>query len=151
MRYSLDTSAILDGRKRHYPPDVFPALWENFERLIGDGSIKATEMVRHELEKKDDEVLKWCKELDVFLDVDEEIQTVVSEILGAHPKLVSEGGQRSFADPFVIALARQHKCVVVTGESGGTEDKPRIPFVCRALGVDCINMLELIRRERWTF
>lgn len=151
MRYSLDTSAILDGRKRHYPPDIFPALWVNFERLIGDGSIKATEMVRHELERKDDEVLKWCKELEVFIDVDETIQTVVSEILAAHPKLVSEGGQRSFADPFVIALAKPHRCVVVTGESGGTEDRPRIPFVCRAVGVECINMLELIRRERWAF
>lgn len=151
MRYSLDTSAILDGRKRYYPPDVFPALWENFERLISDGSIKATDLVRHELEKKDDDVFKWCKELDVFIDVDEDIQQIVTDILNRHPKLVSEGGQRSYADPFVIALATQHNCVVVTGENGGTESSPKIPFVCRARGIECINMLELIRRERWTF
>ena len=33
MKYSLDTSGILDGW-RHYPPDIFPPVWERFDELI---------------------------------------------------------------------------------------------------------------------
>src|ERR1043166_503397 len=53
----------------------------------------------------------------MFLRLDADIQRVVAEILAAHPRLVEAGGKRSAADPFVIAVARLHKCVVVTGES----------------------------------
>lgn len=151
IRYSLDTSALLDGRARYYPPDVFPKLWQNFEQLVRDGGIKASEMVRYELEKKDDETFGWVKELDLFVDTDEEIQQIVTDILRDHKRLVQEGGQRSLGDPWVIALAKQKNCVVVTGENGGSDDRPKIPSVCRALNIDCISILELIRRERWTF
>lgn len=151
MRYSLDTSAILDGRTRYYPVDVFPALWDNFEQLVDDGGIKATAMVRSELEKKDDDVTKWIKNLDLFIEIDEEIQRVVKDIMSRYPKLVAEGGQRSFGDPFVIALAKQHGCSVITAESMGTEKSPRIPFVCKSMDIECITILELIRREKWKF
>lgn len=151
MRYSLDTSAILDGRIRHYPPDIFPKLWTNFEELVQSDGVKASEMIKRELEKKDDDVLKWVKDLNLFIPVDEEIQVIITEILRDHPRLVAEGGQRSLADPFVIALAKQNNCVVVTGEQGGSDDKPKIPSVCRAMGIECISILEMIRRERWSF
>jgi predicted DNA-binding protein (UPF0278 family) len=151
MRYSLDTSALLDGRTRYYPPDVFPDLWDKFENLVSDGGIKATQLVRHELEKKDDDVLEWVKNLDLFIDVDNEIQQIVKDILSQYPKLVAEGGQRSFGDPFVIALAKQHGCAVVTSEKGGSENSPKIPYVCQSIGIECITMLDLIRREKWKF
>jgi len=151
MRYSLDTSALLEGRVRYYPPDVFPALWDKFEILVGNGHIKATELVREELNKKDDEVLKWVKALDLFIEVDNEIQAIVKDIMKQYPKLVAEGGQRSYGDPFVIALAKQHGCAIVTAESGGSEKNPKIPYVCRDMGIECITILELIRREQWKF
>lgn len=151
MRYSLDTSALLDGRIRYYPADIFPALWDKFEALVTHGAIKATEIVRHELERKADDVLEWVKKLDLFIDVDDKIQTIVTDIMHAHPKLVAEGGQRSFGDPFVIALAKQHDCTVVTAEQGGSEKSPKIPYICKCIGVECITILDLIRREQWKF
>lgn len=54
MTYSIDTSAILDGHNRYYPPDVFPKLWCNLEAIIRDGKLKAIELVRREIERKDD-------------------------------------------------------------------------------------------------
>jgi len=153
MKYSIDTSGILDGR-RFYPPDVFPTVWTKFENLIASGHARATDEVLRELKKKEgDEVYKWCLGMnDFFLPLDGEIQAAVSDVLAAHPNLVQSGGKRSAADPFVIAVARAHKCAVVTGESrSGKLDKPRIPDVCDALGVKCYSFLELIRREGWTF
>ena len=89
MRYSIDTSALLDGWVRYYPPDTFSSLWKRLEELIADGALRATEEVLHELAKKSDDVHAWAEDQEgLFLDLDEDIQLAVVEILSAHPKLV---------------------------------------------------------------
>lgn len=60
------------------------------------------------------------------------------------------------ADAYVIALAKMHSGIVVTQETSAAEKRnPRrthfIPDVCRELGIPCINLLGLMRREGWTF
>jgi hypothetical protein len=40
----------------------------------------------------------------------------------------------------------------VTGESAsGKINKPRIPDVCDALGIEVLSLLGVFRREGWTF
>lgn len=154
MRYSVDTSALLDGWRRYYPPDVFPALWERLDGLIGLGHFRATEEVLEELKRKDDEIYAWAAERreSLFVPLDEAIQVEVAAILANHKKLVDTRQNRSAADPFVIALARLESCTVVTGERPtGSSERPNIPDVCGALGVRCIGLLELIRSEGWAF
>lgn len=153
MRYSIDTSAILDGWRRYYPPDVIPALWERLEELVDNGSLRATQEVLNELERKDDEVLVWTRRRpDLFVPVDEEIQRAVTSILASHKKLIDTRASRSAADPFVIGLAQVNGCAVVTGESfSKSQKRPRIPDVCRALGIKSMSLMELMREERWVF
>jgi hypothetical protein len=153
VKYSIDTSGILDGW-RHYPPDIFPPVWERFESLITSGDARASDEVLRELKKKEgDETYAWCSAHPaMFLPLDAEIQQSVTEILAVHPRLVESGGKRSAADAFVIAVARLHKCAVVTGESpSGKIHKPRIPDVCDALGIEVLTLLGVFRREGWTF
>lgn len=147
MRYSIDTSAILDGWRRYYPPDVFPPLWTKLEALILDGTILSTEEVLFELEKKDDEVYRWAlRQKQKFVPVDGPTQSTVSSILGSHPKLIDTRRGRSAADPFVIAVAQIHSCTVVTGERATNNgNRPNIPDVCTALGIRTINLLSLMR------
>jgi len=134
--YSIDTSALLDGWLRYYPPDTFGSLWDRLDELIASGSLRATEEVRFELEKKDDDVLAWASEReDLFVELDEQIQWVVSGLLDEFPKLLDTRANRSAADPFVIALATLNECAVVTGEHA----------------TECINLLTLFRREGWRF
>jgi hypothetical protein len=38
LKYSLDTSAILEAWRRRYPPDVFPVVWRRIEDLIRPAS-----------------------------------------------------------------------------------------------------------------
>jgi hypothetical protein len=59
------------------------------------------------------------------------------------------------ADAYVIALAKQHGGIVVTQETSAAEKRnPKrthyIPDVCRELGIPCISLLGLMRREGWT-
>ena len=153
VKYSIDTSAILDGFIRHYPPDVFPPLWGKIEELIAQGLLRATEEVKHELSKKDDDAYKWAKsQQNLFVPIDTELQLKVKEILGKFPRLVATRRNRSFADPFVIALAQIENSIIITGEKySGNMNNPKIPDVCRHLDISCINLLELIRIEKWIF
>lgn len=115
--YSIDTSAILDGWVRYYPPDIFPALWNNLDGLISDGRLLATEEVLVELKKKDDEVYNWFHQRKkMFLPLDEKVQLAATDILSKYERLVDTSKNRSTCDPFVIAVAQVLNCPVVTGE-----------------------------------
>lgn len=152
MRYSIDTSALLDGWRRYYPPDVFPDVWTGLEELIEKGEIRATEEVFVELEKRDDEIFGWAKSRkeSLFVPIDDRIQERVAAILGQHERLVRHN--RSGADPFVIGLAMIEGCTVVTGERpSGNLDKPKIPDVCGALEVPWLDLLGLFRQQGWRF
>lgn len=153
MKYSIDTSAILDGWRRYYPREIFPGLWDRLEALIRAGHLRATEEVLRELEKRDDDVLAWASKQDGFsIPIDDDIQDDVSAILRDHPKLIDTRKNRSAADPFVIALARTRRCIVVTGEGPtGSLERPNIPDVCDAVGTRCMSLVDLIRTEGWTF
>lgn len=151
MKYSIDTSAILDGWRRYYPPDVMPAFWERVDILIDSGHLRATEEVLIELKKKDDAVHAWAKDRPkLFVPLDEEIQLRVASLLSAHRKLIDTRKNRSGADPFVIALAHSNSCTVITGESpSNSQKRPRIPDVCRALSIPTMPLIELMRTEGW--
>ncbi len=153
MTYSIDTSALLDGWVRNYPPENFPGVWENIDKLIASGQIHITEEVLVELEKKHDDVFAWAKTKEQFIyHTDSEIQSAVRKILAQHKRLVDNRKNRSTADPFVIALAMLKGCTVISGEApSGRLDRPKIPDVCKSLGVDCISLLSLIKKEKWVF
>jgi predicted nucleic acid-binding protein len=153
LTYCIDTSAILDGWVRYYPPDVFPALWTSLEAMIEDGELIAPEEVLHEIEKKEDALHKWAKtHEELFHPLDERMQRTTARILTQFPRLVDSEKERNRADPFVIALAMIRNCPVVTGEkNNGTPDRPKIPIVCDHFGVRYINLLGLIREKKWRF
>jgi hypothetical protein len=75
----------------------------------------------------------------------------VRDVLNRHPGLIRPGTNRNQADPFVISTAWELGMTVVTEEHGGTEAKPKVPSVCKVLDIDCISVVDLIRREKWTF
>lgn len=152
--YSIDSSALIHGWERAYPPKTFPTVWERLDELARTDSLCASVEVLNELEKKDDELHTWCKvRATMFADVDDATQEAMSHIMGTYPRLVDTSKGKSGADPFVIALAQSYEptLTVVTEERGGSTNKPKIPFVCRQEGLRCINLLQLIEEQGWTF
>jgi len=151
--YSFDTCSLVEPWQRNLPPDILPSLWSDLlPRLVQDGHLHATEEVKVELERQEDDLLEWVEQqAGLFVEVDEAVQVAVSEILASHPKLVSARSMRSGADPFVIALARVEDCAVVTEENPRSVVNPKIPDVCAAYGVRCIKMVDLIREQGWSF
>lgn len=152
MKYSLDTSAILDGWNRHYPPQVFPTIWKKLEGLASEGVLVATEEVLRELEKQDDEVYQWVRaQSNMVVPLDEAIQLEVGFILNTYPRLVNTQKGRSQADPFVIGLARLVNGVVVSGEGRRNLKNPKVPDVCDDMGIPHIRLVDLLIQQGFTF
>ncbi len=153
MKYSIDTCSLTRAWWDRYPPESFPGFWENVDALIKSGELRAIEEVREELKKQDDELLAWLNQREsIFVEIDSGIQVALKEVMSEHKRLVDDRKNRSGADPWVIALAKANGCAVVTEELGTSSLKrPHIPDVCDALDVRCINILGVIREERWVF
>ncbi len=151
-QYTIDTCCLIYGWK-FYPPDIFPGLWTKLEDLINNGVLRATEEILIELKKNDDELLEWVNERNgFFIQVDGSIQELVLDVLKEHPSLYDLEKNKSGADPFVIALAMQNNCTVVTEEKkSGNPDKPKIPNVCDHYGIRHINLISLLREQGLVF
>lgn len=156
MIYCIDTSALVDGWRDFYPPDVFPALWQDIEDLIDSGNLISCEEVKREISKGDDLETWAFKRLQMFVPLDAAIQLALSSILShpEHSKLVKPNAIETDADPFVIATAQVKNSTVISSEKFQFDYSPRrtkIPNVCRDLGVRHLSFLEFIREQGWIY
>lgn len=155
MTYCIDTSGLLDGWKRYYPPDIFPIIWDNVSDLIDAAGLIAPEEVREELRMGADDLYDWvCAREQMFVPLTIEIQTAVADILAVHPQWVPTDRSRNMADPFVVAVARAKGCTVVSGELWGNSPRPdrvKIPNVCDSFGIQHIQFLDMMREQGWVF
>ncbi len=149
--YCIDTSAVIDWHERYYPPESFPSLLPLVDDLIDTGRLLMSEEVSLELQAKTAAAGAWCdtRKDKLVLPTDASVAIAVRDVLREHPRLVGALKNRNRADPFVIAVARLKGAVVVTGEVGGTADRPKIPYVCGQVGVQCLTFVQLIRAEGW--
>lgn len=152
--YSIDSSSLIHAWRRAYPPKNFPQFWRRLDELIEAERLFSSVEVLRELQKKDDELHAWCKtHSGVFLPIDDGLQDQVIELMGIYPRLVDTAKGRSAADPFVIGLARMNdpEWTVLSEENPGSQNSPKIPDVCRAEGLRCLRLVELIQEENWIF
>jgi|SRR5271165_6347150 len=153
--YCMDSSSLIHAAKRAYPPRRFPRLWAAIDELIDGGRLVVSIEVYHELERKDDEVFAWAKERKDTLcrEIDDAVQAEVIRLMRTYPRLVDTKKGKSGGDPFVLAqaLAVDPHLIIVSEEKGGSENSPKIPYVCAQEELRCIDLLSLIEEEDWSF
>jgi hypothetical protein len=156
--YSVDTNVFIDWWERRYPPDVFPSVQRAMQQIASDGKLVAPERVHEEINRVGSRGLRdWAKtNKAIFIPHDPEIQTEAMKILYSYEGLIDMTSADDEADRWVIALAKVKGFAVVTHEtSARLKKKPErslyIPDVCNAMKIPCIELLELMRREKWTF
>ena len=149
--YCMDTSSLIAAWQERYPIENFPSFWTKIEGLIQTGRLVSPIEVRNELSKRSDELHIWLKARPaMFRELEEPIQIAAAQILGQFPRLVGERKLRTSADPFVIAMARVEGFQIVTDEKPtGSMSRPNIPDVCTALTMTTMDILQLIRIEKW--
>ena len=156
--YSLDTSFFMDWQARYYPLDVFASLESKVEALIASGMCAAVQLVSEEIDAVGTPGLRaWAASQEgLFLPLSPEVQIEAAAIEAAYPELMDPKGLNESADAYVIAVAKLSSGIVVSQETSVQEKhRPRrsyfIPDVCRDLGVPCVNLLGMMRREKWVF
>lgn len=160
MAYLLDANIFIDAKNRYYHPKVCPGFWEWLAKTNGDGKVYSIERVYHELtEDSEDEVAVWSKQQSdaFFLAVDEDVLPALQAIAAwtnAHSRY-SGAAKADFldkADYYLVAQALSGGHTVVTNErSENSIHRVKIPDVCIAHKVKCVNTWDMLRKEHARF
>ncbi|MBN2269795.1 MAG: DUF4411 family protein [Sedimentisphaerales bacterium] len=143
--YCLDTSALIQPWNTYYSVDICPEYWQVLEDLANKGVVFCTQEVKREIEKQDDGLHAWAKERPfLFREISEQVQVNLRNILSTHKELIDDKKDRSMADAWVVAHAMAEKAVVVTKE-GFAPRKIKIPDVCHAYNIPCIDDIQFVR------
>jgi hypothetical protein len=155
--YSVDSSSLMDWQGRYFPTDVFPGLTVRIEELITIDRFISPALVKEEIGVVGTAgLIEWTEShAGIFvptIEVLAETQAIQDQFVG----LRDPRAEYEEADAYVIALAKLRDGIVVTQETPAAEKRnPRrthfIPDVCRELGITCISLLGLMRREGWRF
>lgn len=155
--YSVDTNSLMDWQARYYPTDVFAGLSAQIDALIAAGRFFTVALVGEEVGVVGTAALvQWMRDRkDIVVPTSEVLGEALS-IQGQFTGLRDPKAEYEEADAYVIALAKVRGGIVVTQETPAAEKRnPKrshfIPDVCRELGIPCISLLGLMRREGWRF
>ena len=153
LRYSLDSSALIGAWYRRLPPDVVPSFWDHIDKKVASGEVGCIDEVKTELSKKTDALFVWVKARSgLVVPMSPAILTSAQRIVNAFPTLTQPNSTRDTADPYVIALAECTGATVVTEEQpSATQKRVKIPDVCNALGIACLDVYDFVRAEGWRY
>lgn len=157
--YLVDTSAFLDARKKYHWMAYCPAFLEWCVQRNLDGEVASVRQVLDEINVGKDELVDWANKRGAkfFLENDDDTKKEWKRIkeylieLG-YPEIEIEDFMAA-ADGWIIAHALAHGITVVSHEEQAKDNSMeiKIPDVCKAFGVECINIFEMLRRERPLF
>jgi hypothetical protein len=151
--YLLDTNVFIEAATRYYPMDRVPGFWAWLEEEAAEGRLRSISMVQEEVEFPD-EVVEWMADREAeafFLDISQlKVQEVFRDLAGwvleqnfgpQHIPKFLDG-----ADLWLIAAAVVNNATVVTQERllDPSSRQIRIPNVCKAHGVECVDTFGLI-------
>lgn len=151
-RYCLDSNVLIEAWHHYYSPIHCHGYWEIIDSFAHEGRIIIPQNVSEEIEKVDDDLRTWLRARQFMIKpVTADVQKCLKDIYAKdvrHQRLVDNTRNRSQADPWVIATAMAEKAVVVTKEEKITNpnsEKIKIPNVCDAMEIPCIDDFQMIR------
>jgi len=155
--YILDTSVFTQAYRTYYHFDIAPGFWEALLKHASTGVLLSIDRVRDEIDKGKDDLTEWINSK--FHDRFE--STSDTGVLAAYGEVIrwataqsqyTDGAKATFAnaenaDAWVVAYARAKGYVVVTQEKPAQNSRTniKIPDVCRAFSVKCIDTFTMMR------
>ena len=157
MAYLLDANTLLEAKNVHYGMDFCPAFWCWLTVSHADGQIFSITQVRDEL--LDDVIRPWvnAQSPDFFLSKDATVERKIGELVQwVDRQRLLDTVILEFmdsADMYLVAHAMARGHTVVSWEKSAPESrkKIKIPDVCAAMGVRCIEPHLMLRELRARF
>jgi predicted nucleic acid-binding protein len=155
--YWLDTNVFIQAKNGPYNFKVFGVFWAFLHEQITAGTIRCPKMVYQEIvtnEDSLDDLAKWIKsrrQSGLVVDADRDVQKAMTMVSDHVLKNYAQHHAAQFlsgADPWLIAHALHTNGVVVTHESTRHPNAKtvRIPDVCAAIGVPCMDTYKMLEK-----
>ena len=164
--FLLDSNTLIEPSKKFYSFRIAPGFWTFLQNEIFDGNILVIDVVAKEISKGRDTLADWLDETNVV-----PLDRRSPDILTGYTKVLNYVHQNSaysdralalwsdssHADPWIVAFAIARGCTVITFEQPNTSlgtsqtSKPKIPDVCSAFGVNCINLFQFLDIRNFSF
>jgi len=144
--YIFDTSSFIALRKT-YPEDIFVGLHKQLIPILASGRIVVLDMVFAELKDKELQLYDLIKSAVPkkrqfgFEDYIETTQELIHNYYDSKGKT-----QNLKSDPHIIAVGKIEKLTVISEEFNS--DPTKIPYVCDKEKVECMDLLEFMRKEK---
>ncbi len=161
--FLLDTDVFITPFKQYYAPDLVPQFWSYMADSIRNGNIAILDLVYDELVKVNfkDDLANWIETINPPI-----INHRETSIIQAYGKVINHVENCGFynqnarmnwadigtADPWLIACAKACDHTLVTLEQSygqlskqnNSRNKLKIPDVCKALNVNCIDLFDML-------
>lgn len=143
--YAIDTCALINAANQYnMNKKFFEPIWKTISGMVESGNLITSSEVGEEL--KDEDLILWKRRHSkAFIPIDDEIQKKVVDLLREFPTIIKmKSSANSNADPFLIAVAQKYNACIITDEGNGSESDFKIPYVCKKLGIECINFSKFL-------
>jgi len=147
-KYLVDANTLIEAANVYYTFRRVPGFWDWMAEQCSKGTVRSASMVKDEIESPV-ELVGWVEEREsegFFIDVSspeiqKEFQKIAKWVMSQNFGPEHKAKFLSGADPWLIAAAKVHGCKVVTQEksAGNGTKKVKIPDICTAFQVECIN------------
>lgn len=142
--------------ERHYPKrlPLFKPIWDHLYEGIQNGEIISVDAVKDELEQKaDDWRSEFLQASEVMFKITDTIEQrygmLIAHIEGDDRFSINASRSRFFkgADPWVIALAQETGCAIVSAETKNLSAYG-IGAICDALKIPHMNLVDFIEKNK---
>jgi hypothetical protein len=161
-RYLVDASVLMEAHRRYYRFGVCPGFWDSLIWHHKQGMVTSIDRVEREVEEGKDALRQWVKDKCPSTFFEPANSKAVGERYG---KIISWAGAQNryrpealaefatVADGWLVAYAGEHGLTVVTQEVAAPESKKevKVPDVCQAFKVPCIDTFEMLERLKVRF
>jgi len=163
-KYLLDSNVLIQAHRMYYPFDVVPGFWNKLIDLSDRELICSIDKVKKEIcnTSTPDKLALWCVndiKSDFFVNtsscVDKYAEIALWVQSNQHFKqnAKDEFLATDLADPWLIAYAMKHNCVMVTHEVSqpNRKNKIKIPEPCIHFKIQYISTIQMFRELGETF
>ncbi|GIW60632.1 MAG: twitching motility protein PilT [Patescibacteria group bacterium] len=155
--YVLDTSVFTQAARTYYSFDIAPSFWRALLQHSQARCIVSIDRVKNEIDRSKDQLATWAgnhfhgsfestADNNVLVAYEHVIQWAMNQSQYTNAAK-TEFARADNADAWVVSYAIANGCVVVTQEvsAPGARHKIKIPDVCRAFNVPCIDTFQMMR------
>ena len=162
-KYILDTNIFITAKNKLYPFDIFPSFWDQLLQKAKNKDFYLSAEIIEELNAGKDELYDWIEKnkssFSILPSDDNQLIHCYSEIIQSvfDHTVYNETAKKEFAevaDSWLIAHAKNSNLTIVTQEIKidlSCKRRVKIPNVCADFGIECIDILEFMRKTKFIF